>query len=91
MNLDKGLSPETIAITAGRPTVGPDSSLNHPISLNSTFVAGGAVGYGRYGNETWLALSNLFFGTMLGTVASFAGDQKSVKHSTKIVAVYNQK
>jgi cystathionine gamma-synthase len=52
MNPDKGLSPETIAVTAGRPAVGPDSSLNHPISLNSTFVAGGAVGYGRYGNET---------------------------------------
>ena len=47
MNLDEGLSPETIAITAGRPAVGPDSPLNHPISLNSTFVAGGAVGYGR--------------------------------------------
>lgn len=48
--------PETIAITAGRPDVGPDSLLNQPISLNSTFVAGGAIGYGRYGNETWTAL-----------------------------------
>jgi cystathionine gamma-synthase len=48
--------PETIAITAGRPEVGPDSLLNQPISLNSTFVAGGAIGYGRYGNETWAAL-----------------------------------
>ena len=48
--------PETIAITAGRPVVGPDSLLNQPISLNSTFVAGGAIGYGRYGNETWSAL-----------------------------------
>jgi cystathionine gamma-synthase len=50
------LRPETIAITAGRPEVGPDSLLNQPISLNSTFVAGGAIGYGRYGNETWTAL-----------------------------------
>jgi cystathionine gamma-synthase len=50
------LRPETIAITAGRPEVGPDSLLNQPISLNSTFVAGGAIGYGRYGNETWMAL-----------------------------------
>jgi len=49
-------SPETIAITAGRPTVSADSALNQPISLNSTFVAGGAIGYGRYGNETWTAL-----------------------------------
>jgi cystathionine gamma-synthase len=52
----KNLRPETIAITAGRPEVGPDSLLNQPISLNSTFVAGGAIGYGRYGNETWAAL-----------------------------------
>jgi len=52
----KNLRPETIAITAGRPEVGPDSLLNQPISLNSTFVAGGAIGYGRYGNETWTAL-----------------------------------
>lgn len=48
--------PETIAITAGRPEVAADSALNPPISLNSTFVAGGAIGYGRYGNETWTAL-----------------------------------
>ena len=52
----KNLRPETIAITAGRPEVGPDSLLNQPISLNSTFVAGGTIGYGRYGNETWTAL-----------------------------------
>ena len=50
------LRPETIAITAGRPEVGADSALNQPISLNSTYVAGGPVGYGRYGNETWTAL-----------------------------------
>ena len=48
--------PETIAITAGRPEVAADSALNPPISLNSTFVAGGAIGYGRYGNETWTSL-----------------------------------
>lgn len=56
MSSDKKLNLETVAITAGRPQVGPDSALNQPISLNSTFVAGGSVGYGRYGNETWLAL-----------------------------------
>jgi len=55
-NSPQSQRPETIAITAGRPEVGPDSLLNQPISLNSTFVAGGAIGYGRYGNETWTAL-----------------------------------
>lgn len=48
--------PETIAITAGRPISAPGSPLNTSISLNSTFTAGGALGYGRFGNETWTAL-----------------------------------
>ena len=45
----------TRAITAGRPQRAGDSPLNAPISLNSTFTAGGSIGYGRYGNETWSA------------------------------------
>lgn len=45
----------TRAITAGRPPRAGDSPLNAPISLNSTFTAGGPIGYGRYGNETWSA------------------------------------
>ena len=45
----------TRAITAGRPQRTGDSPLNAPISLNSTFTAGGPIGYGRYGNETWSA------------------------------------
>lgn len=45
----------TRAITAGRPQRAGDSPLNAPISLNSTFTAGGPIGYGRYGNETWSA------------------------------------
>jgi cystathionine gamma-synthase len=45
----------TRAITSGRPPRQGDSPLNSPISLNSTFTAGGPVGYGRYGNDTWSA------------------------------------
>ena len=47
--------PATRAVTAGRPSRAGDSPLNAPISLNSTFTAGGPIGYGRYGNETWSA------------------------------------
>ena len=47
---------ETLAITAGRPTPSPDGPINPPISLNATLHAGGPIGYGRYGNETWEAL-----------------------------------
>jgi cystathionine gamma-synthase len=47
---------ETNAVAAGRPNHSPDASLNAPIQLTSTFRAGGPLGYGRYGNETWLAV-----------------------------------
>ena len=50
--------PETIAVTAGRPTHQPDAALNPAIQLTSTFHAGGPLGYGRYGNETWLAVED---------------------------------
>ena len=47
---------ETSAITAGRPVISADASLNPSIDLTSTFHAGGPIGYGRYGNQTWSAL-----------------------------------
>lgn len=46
---------ETIAISSGRPAHQPGASLNPPIQLTSTFLSGTAVGYGRFGNETWAA------------------------------------
>ena len=56
--MDKRFHLETIAITAGRPTPIADGPVNPPISLNSTLHAGGPIGYGRYGNETWTALED---------------------------------
>jgi cystathionine gamma-synthase len=47
---------ETKVVTAGRPAHTPDASLNPPVQITSTFRAGGPLGYGRYGNETWLAV-----------------------------------
>lgn len=48
--------PETLAISAGRPPHVAGAPLNTAISLNSTYSAGGDIGYGRFGNETWSAL-----------------------------------
>lgn len=50
------MRPETVAITSGRPESAAGAPLNTGISLNSTFTAGGPIGYGRFGNETWHAL-----------------------------------
>jgi cystathionine gamma-synthase len=60
---------ETLAVTSGRPGHQPDAPLNPNVQLTSTFRAGGPLGYGRYGNETWLAveeaISNLEGGKSL--------------------------
>ena len=70
--------PETIAITAGRPVVAPDSELNQPISLNSTFTAGGPIGYGRYGNETWTSLEAAIGALEGGKTLSYSSGMAAV-------------
>lgn len=47
--------PATIAVTSGRPATSPDTPFNEPVTFASTYVAGGDVEYGRYGNPTWSA------------------------------------
>jgi cystathionine gamma-synthase len=49
----------TTAVTAGRPAHEPDSPLNPPLVLASTYVAGGETEYGRYGNPTWQAFEDV--------------------------------
>ena len=50
--------PETAMVQGGRPT-GPGATLNTPLVLNSTFRAGGELGYGRSGNDTWAAFEEV--------------------------------
>src|ERR1043165_7255344 len=58
---DRALSPATLAVTAGRPPAEPNSPLNAPLVLASTYVASpgapqpGDLGYGRWTNPTWQA------------------------------------
>jgi cystathionine gamma-synthase len=47
------LSPATVVVHAGRPPHEPDQPLNNPLTMASTYVAGGDLEYGRYGNPTW--------------------------------------
>jgi cystathionine gamma-synthase len=63
MNGTQGLHPQTIAVVAGRPEQVPDAPMNTPLTLASTYVAGGDLEYGRYGNPTWQA-----FETALGAL-----------------------
>jgi cystathionine gamma-synthase len=56
---DSPLKPSTIAVTAGRPPHEPDRPLNEPLTMASTYVAGGDLEYGRYGNPTWTAFEDV--------------------------------
>jgi cystathionine gamma-synthase len=46
----------TRVVHAGRPQPTPDAPFSEPVTFASTYVAGGTVEYGRYGNPTWSAL-----------------------------------
>jgi cystathionine gamma-synthase len=65
-------SPATTAVTAGRPEHVPDAPLNAPITMASTYVAGGDLEYGRYGNPTWTAFEEALGALEGGRCLSFA-------------------
>jgi len=54
----EGLSLESRVVAAGRPIRESDAGVNVGIDLNSTFLAPGSAGYGRFGNSTWSALED---------------------------------
>ena len=72
MATDSPLKPSTIAVTAGRPDKVPDAPLNAPITMAATYVAGGDVEYGRYGNPTWTALEDALGALEGGRCLTFA-------------------
>lgn len=69
---------ETIAITSGRPALSPDAPLNPPIELSATFHAGGSVGYGRCGNETWSALEEAIGALEIGQSLAFSSGMAAI-------------
>jgi cystathionine gamma-synthase len=81
------IHPETSAITAGRPDVAPDAPLNPPIVISSTFHAGGPVGYGRYGNESWSALEAAIAELEGGPTLSFSSGMAAVSAVFSILPI----
>jgi cystathionine gamma-synthase len=79
--------PETSAITAGRPDVAPDASLNPPIIFASTYHAGGPVGYGRYGNESWSALESAISELEGGQTLSFSSGMAAISAVFSILPI----
>jgi cystathionine gamma-synthase len=87
------LRPGTLAVTAGRPAHEPDNPLNEPITMASTYVAGGAIEYGRYGNPTWTAFEDALGALEGGRCLAFSSGLAAVStlldlvgHGKKVVA-----
>ncbi|GAW48657.1 MULTISPECIES: trans-sulfuration enzyme family protein [unclassified Nocardioides] len=76
--MTEDLRPATIAVTAGRPPHEPDQPLNHPITMAATYVAGGDLEYGRYGNPTWTALEDVLGALEGGRCLTFASGLAAV-------------
>ena len=80
------LSPATLAVTSGRPSREPGNPLNHPIEMASTYVAGGAVEYGREGNATWSAFEEALGALEGGRALAFASGMAAVSAVLELVA-----
>jgi cystathionine gamma-synthase len=87
------LKPSTVAVTAGRPPHDPDQPLNQPLVMASTYVAGGDLEYGRYGNPTWTAFEDALGALEGGRCLAFSSGLAAVAtvldlvgHGAKVVA-----
>lgn len=87
MSEEKSLRPETLAITSGRPMHVSDGSVNSTITLSSTFHAGGPIGYGRYGNETWTDLESAIEALEGGPTLSFSSGMAAISAVFSILPV----
>lgn len=63
--------PDTALVQGGRPD-GAGAMLNTPLTLNSTFRAGGELSYGRSGNETWESFESVMGELEGGSAVAFA-------------------
>ena len=72
------LSPATVVVHAGRPPREVDQPLNTPITMASTYVAGGDLEYGRYANPTWSAFEEALGALEGGRALAFSSGLAAV-------------
>src|SRR5690349_592559 len=72
------LSPATVVVHAGRPPREVDQPLNTPITMASTYVAGGDLEYGRYANPTWAAFEEALGALEGGRALAFSSGLAAV-------------
>ncbi|WP_308164444.1 PLP-dependent aspartate aminotransferase family protein [Agromyces sp. ISL-38] len=80
------LHPDTVAIIAGRPPHTPDEPMSVPVHLTSTYVAGGELEYGRYGNPSWTAFEDTLGALEGGHCVSFASGMAAMAAVLDLVA-----
>ena len=68
----------TQAVHLGRPPREPDQPLNTPITMASTYVAGGELEYGRHANPTWSAFEDALGALEGGRCLAFASGLSAV-------------
>lgn len=71
-------TPATLAVTSGRPPHEADNPLNPPVTLASTYVAGGDREYGRYANPTWEAFEETLGALEGGRALAFSSGLAAV-------------
>src|SRR3954451_23500573 len=76
--MTEDLRPATIAVTTGRPPHEADQPLNQPLVMASTYVAGGDLEYGRYGNPTWTAVEDTLGALEGGRALAFSTGMAAV-------------
>jgi cystathionine gamma-synthase len=81
------LRPATTAVHAGRPPHEPDQPLNAPITMASTYVAGGDLEYGRYGNPTWSGFEDALGALEGGRCLAYASGMAAVTSLLDLVAL----
>ncbi|MFT4082433.1 MAG: PLP-dependent transferase [Nocardioides sp.] len=72
------LRAHTVAVHAGRPPHDIDQPLNVPITMASTYVAGGAKEYGRYANDSWTAFEETLGALEGGRALAFASGMAAI-------------
>jgi cystathionine gamma-synthase len=72
------MKPATVAVTAGRPPHEVDQPMNEPITMASTYVAGGDREYGRYANPTWAAFEEALGALEGGRALAFSSGMAAV-------------
>jgi len=72
------MRPATRAVHSGRPPRDADEPLNVPITMASTYVAGGEREYGRYANPSWTAFEDALGALEGGHCLAFASGLAAV-------------